>query len=260
MRIRSCAELFAVYKRSTIQAVPALGDYRSVWDRKPALRVVYSDFYDRMTACCVPGRTLEIGGGIGNLKQRIDNVLATDVQFAHWLDCVADAQHLPFAAGSLDNIVMVDVLHHIEFPVRFFVEADRVLRTHGRIIMVEPAITWLSTVFYRLLHHEPVIMSADPLLSGSPDPNRDPYDSNQAIPTLIATRDRSRFHQLFPRLHIVRTEWFSLTAYPLTGGFKSWSLLTEGLARGLLAVERRIESLVGRALSFRMLLVIEKSE
>lgn len=237
----------------------ALADYRSVWDRKPALRVVYNDFYDRITACCRPGLTLEIGGGIGNLKQRIDNALATDIQFAHWLDCVADAQHLPFAVECLDNIVMVDVLHHLEFPVMFFAEADRVLRARGRVIMVEPAITWLSTLFYRVLHHEPVVMAADPLTSGSPDPGRDPYAANQAIPTLIATRDRGRFHQLFPRLRIVRTEWFSLAAYPLTGGFKPWSLLTEGLARRLLAVERRLEARVGRATSFRMLLVIEKT-
>lgn len=239
--------------------IDALADYRSVWDRKPSLRVVYDDFYDRIAACCRPGRTLEIGGGIGNLKQKIDDVLATDVQFAPWLDCIADAQRLPFAAGSLDNIVMVDVLHHVQFPLMFFREADRVLRTHGRVIMVEPAITWLSTLFYRLLHPEPVIMSADPLISGSPDPKRDPYAANQAIPTLIATRDRMRFHRLFPHLRIVRTEWFSLAAYPLTGGFKPWSLLTERLARALLAAERRIEPLVGRAISFRMLLVIEKT-
>jgi SAM-dependent methyltransferase len=237
----------------------ALGDYRSVWERKPALRVVYDDFYDRIAGACRPGRTLEIGGGIGNLKQRIDNVLATDIQFAHWLDCVADAQRLPFVAESLDNIVMVDVLHHLEFPATFFAEAQRVLRARGRVIMVEPAITWLSTLFYRLFHHEPVIMTADPLTSGRPDPDRDPYASNQAVPTLIATRDRGRFHQLFPHLRIMRTDWISLAAYPLTGGFKPWSLLTERLARGLLAAERRIEPLVGRAFSFRMLLVIEKT-
>ena len=28
---------------------------------------------------------------------------------------VADAQNLPFADGTLGNIVMVDVLHHIEY-------------------------------------------------------------------------------------------------------------------------------------------------
>jgi hypothetical protein len=30
------------------------------------------------------------------------------------------------------------------------------------VLTVEPAITWASTLFYRLFHHEPVLMSAHP--------------------------------------------------------------------------------------------------
>jgi hypothetical protein len=45
-----------------------LQDYRTVWDRKPVLRLVYDDFYDRIVAACASGMTIEIGGGIGNLK------------------------------------------------------------------------------------------------------------------------------------------------------------------------------------------------
>ena len=86
------------------------------------LRAIYDDFYDRMAAQCVPGTTIEIGGGIGNLKRRIPDVVATDIQAAPWLDCVADAQQLPFAAGLVANIVMVDVLHHLGFPAVFFEE------------------------------------------------------------------------------------------------------------------------------------------
>jgi len=40
-----------------------LRNYRAIWQRKPALRVIYNDFYDRITATCVPGATIEIGGG-----------------------------------------------------------------------------------------------------------------------------------------------------------------------------------------------------
>ena len=83
------------------------------------------------------GTTLEIGGGIGQFKMRFPDVIATDIQSAPWLDLVTDAQNLPFAAGSIANIVMVDVLHHIEFPLLFLQEAERVLRRwrspgHGR--------------------------------------------------------------------------------------------------------------------------------
>jgi SAM-dependent methyltransferase len=236
----------------------ALRDYLDVWNKKPALRLIYDDFYRRIAAVCVPGLTVELGGGIGNLKQRLDNVVSTDIQFGPWLDCVADAQKLPFADGFVSNIVMVDVLHHIEFPINFFREAARVLRPGGRIAMVEPAITWGSTLFYRLLHHEPVVTSADPLANGVPDPRRNPYDSNQAIPTLLATRDRDRFHERIPRLRIQRVDWFSFATYPLSGGFKSWSLLPVGLSSALLRFEGRIEPMLGRFAAFRMLLMIEK--
>lgn len=235
-----------------------LHEHADTWERKPVLRMVYEDFYDRVVAACVPGLTLEIGGGIGNLKQRLGKVFTSDVQFASWLDCVADAQILPFAAGTAGNIVMVDVLHHIEFPAAFFQEAARVLRPGGRIVMVEPAITWGSTLFYRLFHQEPVRMSADPLAQGIRDPARDPYASNQAIPTLVATRDQDRFHQLFPDLRISRVDWFALAAYPLSGGFKSWSLLSAVLARRVLTIERVLERCIGAFAGFRMMLVIEK--
>lgn len=235
-----------------------LSGYRSVWERKPVLRVVYDDLFRRIAGACVPGVTLEIGGGSGNLKERLPQVLASDIQFAPWLDLVADAQRLPFPDGALSNMVMVDVLHHIEFPLVFFREAERALRPGGRIVMVEPAITPGSTLFYRLVHEEPVDMSADPLATGEPSPGRNPYDSNQAIPTLIATRHRERFHAAMPGLRIADVKWFSFAVYPLSGGFKPWSLLNPTTARLGLAAERPLERLLGRLAGFRMMLVIEK--
>src|SRR5436309_3192538 len=235
-----------------------LADHRSIWERKPVLRLVYDDFYDRIAAACKPGLTIELGGGIGNLKRRLTEVVATDIQYAPWLDCVADAQRLPFADACAANIVMVDVLHHLQFPVLFFREAARVLRPGGRVLMVEPAITWGSSLFYRLFHHEPVRSCADVLSHGAPDSGRDPYESNQAIPTLLATRDRERFHRLFPALRIASVQWFSFAAYPLSGGFQAWSLIGEGAARRLLRIERALEPMLGRLAGFRMLLIMEK--
>jgi SAM-dependent methyltransferase len=241
--------------RGLPEALPA---HAEIWDRKPILRTIYNDFYDRILAACVPGLIIEIGAAPGHLKRRRSDVIATDIQFGAKLDCLADAQRLPFAPGVAANIVMVDVLHHIEFPVLFFREAERVLTRGGRVIMIEPAITWGSTLFYRLLHREPVLRFADPLIEGKPDPGRNPYRGNQAIPTLLATRDRGRFERLFPSLTISRVEWFSLAVYPLSGGIQPWSLISDRLARRALAWERATEPLVGRGIGFRMMLVVEK--
>jgi len=235
-----------------------LAGYRAVWKQKPVLRMLYNDIFERMAGSVVDGATLELGGGIGNLKEKIASLISSDIQFAPWLDLVVDAQKLPFAANSLSNIVMLDVLHHIEFPSLLFRDAERVLRPGGRIVMVEPGITFGSTLFFRMLHHEPVMMNVDPLDEGAPDRHRDPYRSNQAIPTLLVRRYREEFHAKFADLRILEVRWFSFVAYPCSGGFKSWSLISESLARKLLWFEKRLERLFGRLFGFRLLIVIEK--
>lgn len=235
----------------------ALNNYRAVWKRKPILRTLYNDIFARIASRCVPGTTLEIGGGIGNLKDQVADLVSSDIQYAPWLDLVADAQKLPFADGALSNIVMLDVMHHIEFPSLLFREASRVLREGGRMVMVEPGISPGSRVFY-LAHHEPVNLRADPLIEGAPNTARDPYDSNQAIPTLLVTKYREAFQKKFPALKISEVHWFAFVAYPASGGFKKWSLLTEPLARLVLKLETYLERPLGRYFGFRMLIVIEK--
>jgi SAM-dependent methyltransferase len=220
--------------------------------------VVYEDFFRRIAGACASGITLEIGGGIGNLKTRLPDVIASDIQFAPWLDMVIDAQRLPFADGSLGNIVMLDVLHHIEYPILFFREAQRVLRSGGRVVMIEPAITPGSTIFYRLFHEEPVDMSVDPLATGAPNHERGPYEGNQAIPTLIATRHQARFRALLPALSISRVHWLSFVVYPLSGGFRRWSLLGPAAANLGLRVERPLEPVLGRLFGFRLMMVLQR--
>ena len=165
---------------------------------------------------CSDTQTLEIGGGSGNFKRYCNDVVTSDVVCAPWLDLVADAEALPFKAGVFSNIVMFDVLHHIEFPRTFFAEAQRVLIPGGKMVMVEPAITPISWFFYRFIHQEPVNFSADPLLEGKASLDKDPYSANQAFPTLLVTRYAQRLTLLFPDLRVCHVRWLSLFAYPLT--------------------------------------------
>ena len=72
-----------------------LAGYRSMWDRKPVLRVVYDDLFRRIADACGPGTTLEIGGGSGNLAERLPDVLASDIQYAPWLNLVPTPSAYP---------------------------------------------------------------------------------------------------------------------------------------------------------------------
>ncbi len=246
-------------------AAARLGEHRGRWQDKPVLRAIYGDYYDRLAARLVAGRTLELGGGPGNLKSWIAGrpgagpVVTTDIVANPWLDAACDAQALPFADGAFANIVMVDVLHHIERPVRFLTEAVRVLRPGGRLVALEPAITPVAGLAYRFAHPEPVDMAADPLADGPLQPGRDPFDANQAVATRLAGRDRARTAHRIAGLRLMETRWLSLFAYPLSGGFRSWSLIPAGLVPAALAMERWLEPWLGRLAGFRLLLVYERT-
>ena len=233
-------------------------DHRELWASKPVLREIYGDLYRRIAECCVVGTTIEVGGGSGNFKQFAPDVMSFDIVHEPWLDFVADAQALPLRTESVSNIVMLDVLHHIQYPIRFLREAARVLKKGGRLVCIEPGISLISGVLYRALHEEPVDMGVDPLRDGELDPSKDPYVGNQGIPTLLATKYRDQLERLLPDMPLIQTQRLSLFAYPLSGGFKKWTLLSARAARSLIRFERRLEPALGALLAFRLLLTFER--
>jgi SAM-dependent methyltransferase len=156
---------------------------------------------------------------------------------------------------------MLDVMHHLERPIEFLKEAARVLRPGGRLAMIEPAMTTVARRFYDQFHEEPVDMNADPCAPVAIDPDRDPFDANQAIPTLLfaSAKARETFHQTVPSLRVRRVDWHSLFAYPMSGGFQKWSLIPGALVKPMLALERRVPIAVRKRLAFRMMILIERA-
>ena len=236
-----------------------LAERRAAWRDKAVLREIYEDYYRRIAAACVPGRSLEIGAGGGGLETIADDVVTTDVLPAPWLDTVADAHALPFADASFANIAMLDVLHHLSAPRAFFGEAARILKPGGRLVMIEPAITPVSRIFYTWFHPEPVVMNADPLAAAAPDPDSDPFDANQAVPTLLFLRQPDAFARAVPGLHLKMARLLSLFAYPMSGGFRPWSLIPRGAVAPMLRLEDRLSPALGRLMAFRLFVVLERS-
>jgi len=241
-----------------MQAERSIDRHRVIWQQKPALRAVYSDYHARIAAHCRPGRTLEVGGGGGHMREFVPDVVAMDIQQAPWLDVIADAHGLPFADGCFENITMLDVLHHLAEPAKFLREAERVLAPGGRLVMIEPAMTLVSWPALSLFHEEPVVLGNDPLQGRAIEGDR-PEDANQAIPHLIFRRHNASFAAKFPRLHLVELRHLSLLAYPLSGGFKRWSLIPASWVRPLLRIEDLLMPVLGRLAAFRLLIVLERA-
>jgi SAM-dependent methyltransferase len=235
--------------------------HREVWEKKAAIRFLYRDFQKQLLADCGGhGRILDIGSGTAHIKEVRSDVISTDILRFPGIDVVADAHRLPFAAGTFSGIIMLDVLHHLERPIKFLNEASRVLKRGGRLAMLEPAMTPVARQFYDHFHEEPVDMAADPFAMVTADSNRDPFDANQAIPSLLFATEqaRRRFEETVPSFRVQRVDWQSLFAYPLSGGFQKWSLVPSAWVGPMLAIERRIPVTARKFLAFRMKITLER--
>lgn len=242
-------------------AADVLEERRRAWEARPLTREVYRRYFEAMLAERADGaRTIEIGGGAGHLKAHAPGIVVSDLVATPYVDLVADALRLPFADGAVDNLLMLDVLHHLPNPARFFEEAARVLRAGGRLVMLEPYISWFSRLVFRLAHPEPVDLGIDPLpADGRPVlADAGPFASNQAIPTLVFFRHRPRFEALFPRLRVRTLRLDSVWAYPVSGGFSGRCLAPRFTHRLVWAVERALTPFL-RWMAFRVLITLERA-
>jgi SAM-dependent methyltransferase len=231
---------------------------RAAWDARPLVRHLYNGWYERIVGALSPvdGPTVELGCGIGTFKEHYPRAVATDVADQPWAEAVVDAENMPYGDHSVANLVLVDVLHHVPNPAAFFAEAERTLVAGGRVIVVEPYCSPVSYRAYRRFHHEVTDLDVDPFASAQSE--QDPFDSNQALPTLFFWRCRSRFRSLHPELHIIRAERFGLFTYPLSGGFTGRPLLPPAVGQSVQSLERLVERPLGRLLAFRCLVALER--
>jgi SAM-dependent methyltransferase len=234
--------------------------HRGAWEKKNAIRLLYRDFHRQLLDSCPEGRVLDIGSGTAHIKDSRPDIVSTDILPFPGIDVVADAHRLPFPNKCFSGVVMLDVLHHLERPIEFLNEASRVLKPGGSLAMIEPAMTALARRFYDYFHDEPVDMAADPFAPVAINPDRDPFDANQAVPTLLFATPAAcrRVEEAIPTLRVRSVKWLSLFAYPMSGGFQSWSLISAALVPAMLALEEKVPEAVRRQIAFRMMVVIER--
>lgn len=212
---------------------------------KPLLRAIYEEWYRTQAAGlpAIEGNILELGSGAGFCDEVLPEVITSDVICCTGVNVIADAQRLPFENQSLRAVIMTNVLHHIPDVRLFFAEATRCLRKGGKVLMIEPWVTWWSSLVYRHLHHEPFDPEA---ADWSFAPAGHLSSANSALPWIVFARDRCKFESQFPDLSIELIRPCLPFRYLLSGGVGMRSL-TPGFSRFAWArVERLLNPYMDR--------------
>jgi len=229
------------------------------WNASPALRAVYADIFAEMRGHLAPGSILEIGSGIGMAREYFPGVVTSDIVPTRFVDRGVSAYAVP--PENWGSVIAIDMLHHLQEPLRFLESAAAALAPGGRIILAEPAGTRWGRVFYGWFHHEP----CDP--DQVQPPHRFAADAsggfaNMGIGHALFGRQRQQILTGLQAhgLSLVSVRYRDFLAYPATGGFSRSALLPAAVLRGLLAVERLLPQVLMRFLALRMIIVLEKNK
>jgi SAM-dependent methyltransferase len=118
------------------------------------------EFVVEAIAAAKPSRLLEVGGGEGELAERLSRELGVELvgidqsegmvaeQRVRGIDArVGDVQELPFAAGEFDAALAAWMLYHVPDLDRGLAELARVLRPGGVLVAVTNAVEHLQELW-----------------------------------------------------------------------------------------------------------------
>jgi SAM-dependent methyltransferase len=232
------------------------------WAGKPVLQKIYADFHRRMVAEMVHGLdgvVLEIGSGIGSIKSVLPACIRTDIFPGPGVDQVENIYQLSFADSTVSHIFMTDVFHHLRYPGTALQECHRVLVPGGRVIILEPYISWLGAVVYGCFHAEPISFFS-PIRWGPAEGcgvEDEGYYAAQGNATRVFRGRRWRRHLL--QWGICRTVRISALSHVLSGGYTKKQLFPDAMLTALKQVEKALDHCPS-VFATRMMVVLGKEK
>ena len=164
---------------------------------------------------------IEFGSGIGASKDYIKSskFVTSDILTSEWIDLKKlDTLNTQLPKNSLDFIVVSNVIHHLAYPIQFFSEADRLLKTNGKLIIQEINTSLVMRIVLRLMKHEGYNEKIEVFSQSGPcnDP-ADPWSANCSIPKLLFS-DLKMFEREFPNWKVIHFENSEFLKFINSGG------------------------------------------
>jgi SAM-dependent methyltransferase len=135
----------------------------------------------------------------------------------------------------------------------FLMEADRVLKPNGKLIMIEPANSFFGRIIYKNLHHEPF----NPQGSWQIPESGPMTGANGAAPWIVFVRDREILQNEFPDLEIESILYHTPLRYLLSGGV-SFKQLVPNFSYPLFSGLDNLLTSVSNGLSMFMTIKVRK--
>lgn len=232
------------------------------WQKKPILRQIYRAFHEEIAKhlSTLPSPlVVELGSGIGNIKEVIPHALRTDLFPNPWLDQTENAYALSFGKETVSDLILFDVFHHLRYPGTALREFWRVLRPGGRVLVFDPFISLLGVVVYGLLHKEPIAWRQEVVWYAPPgwDAHQVDYYAAQGNATRVF------FSRLTPSLlrdwNIVTRKRFAALSYVASGGYSGPQLYPDSLYPLLRTLDSWLDKLPP-VFATRILVVLEKPQ
>jgi SAM-dependent methyltransferase len=215
-------------KNIEIDSAHTITLHKNIITSKRLLKYVYDSWYKEFTPAALSTQSIalpmiELGSGPSYMNCFIPDIIKTDVIAHPNIHQVIQAETLPYQDKGLRAIFLVNVLHHMQDPSRFFQEATRTLQHGGRLVMLEPSGSpinkWIFNRFHRSEYWDDTIKTWE-------NKNQERLSSaNNAIPSIVFLRDRKKFEADFPQLKIKKIKYHTLLSNILSGGLSYRSFL-----------------------------------
>jgi len=236
---------------------------RKAFEKKPILNLIYGNFYRDIKKRLIQrskGVTVEMGSGIGIIKNHIPDCITSDLFENPWLDRVENAYGLQFENNTITNLILFDVWHHLQYPATALAEFNRVLLDGGRLIIFEPAMGCIGKIIYGFFHHEPIALH-EPITWYAPDDfniEKQAYYAAQGNCWRMF-RENTLPKQIELGWRLREVSFYPALAYVASGGFSKPQLFPSLFLPMIMALEHLLQRFP-TIFATRMLVVLEKAK
>jgi SAM-dependent methyltransferase len=230
------------------------------WSRKPLLGKIYNGFHETIAGFIrkdITGLVVEVGSGIGNIKDVIPSCLRTDLFPNPWIDRVENAYALTFDDCSVATLILFDVFHHLQYPGTALKEFLRVLIPGGRVIIFEPCMSFAGIIVYGLFHHEPIALTKtiEWLAPDGWQSKNDVYYAAQGNASRVFFN--RKYMPLMQEWNLVCRRTFSAFTYIASGGYSKPQLYPDAWFSQMKTVDALLDK-IPILFATRLLVVLER--